>query len=119
MKLGLLAACLVSVAAALHFNAPQDEHRRWLDERYKEAVSIKPGMTRADLHRLFSVDGGLQTIPDSRYVLKSCGMIKVEVKFDVPQGLSRESLIDENAAADEALKIIEVSKPYLEYPAVD
>ena len=76
-------------------------------------------MTRRDLRRLFRPDGGLQTIPSSRYVLKSCAMIKIEVKFALPEGASREDFRDENEAADDALKITEVSKPYLEPGATD
>ena len=121
LKSALLIACFISAAGAgvLRFAAPEDAHRRWLGERYEEAVSIKPGMSRADLRRQFSVDGGLQAIPAGRYVLKSCGMIKVDVKFSVPEGLSRESLLEENGRADEMLKITDISKPYLEYGMTD
>ena len=123
IKTTLLLACLASAlgAGALRFAAPaeDDDHRRWLAERYAEAVSVRPGMTRADLRRLFRPDGGLQSVPSGRYVLKSCGLIKVEVKFALPEGASREDFRDENEAADDALKITEVSKPYLEYGATD
>ena len=122
IKTTLLLACLASAlgAGALRFNAAAEgDHRRWLAERYAEAVSVRPGMSRRDLSRLFRPDGGLQTIPSGRYVLKSCAMIKVEVKFALPEGASPEDFRDENEAADDALKITEVSKPYLEPEATD
>lgn len=123
MKTTLLLACLASAlgAGALGFHAAAEDEaqRRWLAERYAEAVSVRPGMSRRDLRRLFRPDGGLQTIPSSRYVLKSCGMIKVEVKFDLPEGALREDFSDENELIDDRVKITEVSKPYLEPGATD
>ena len=122
IKTTLLLACLASAigAGALRLGATtEDDQRRWLAARYAEAVSVRPGMTRRELRRLFRPDGGLQTIPGSRYVLKSCGLIKVEVKFDLPEGASREDFRDENELIDGRLKITEVSKPYLEPEATD
>ena len=122
IKTTLLLACLASALGVLTLRlgaAAEDDHRRWLAERYAEAVSVRPGMTRRELRRLFRPDGGLQTIPSSRYVLKSCGMIKVEVKFALPEGASREDFRDENELIDDRLKITEISKPYLEPGATD
>ena len=122
IKTTLLLACLASAlgAGALRFGATtEDDQRRWLAERYAEAVSVRPGMSRRDLRRLFRPDGGLQTIPSSRYVLKSCAMIKVEVKFELPEGASPKDSRDENELIDARMKITEVSKPYLEPEATD
>ena len=122
IKTTLLLACLASAlgAGALRLGAAaEDDHRRWLAERYAEAVSVRPGMSRRELRRLFRPDGGLQTIPSSRYVLKSCGMIKVEVRLELPEGASREDFRDENDLIDARMKITEVSKPYLEPEATD
>ena len=122
IKTTLLLACLASAlgAGALRFGAAaEDDQRRWLAERYAEAVSVRPGMSRRDLRRLFRPDGGLQTIPSSRYVLKSCAMIKVEVKFELPEGASPADSRDENELIDARMKINEVSKPYLEPEATD
>jgi len=91
----------------------EEVHRQWLYERYAEATSIKPGMSRADLLRVFKGDGGLQRIPATRYLLKSCNMIKVEVEFDTEYGQAYKEKLD----AD--LKITKVSQPYLEYPIRD
>lgn len=87
--------------------------QQWVEERYKEAVSIRPGMNRADLMKLFAEDGGLQSVPASRYVLKSCHLIKIEVKFATPYGVNYKPTPDQD------LKITEVSRPYLEPEDVD
>ena len=118
MKIGIrLVVGLLVISGALTYlpaqTANDQAHQQWLEERYKEATSIKAGMTRADLLRVFEEDGGLQTIPAGRYVLKSCRLIQIEVKFDGKYG------VDYKPMPDEKLKIVEVSKPYLERMAVD
>jgi hypothetical protein len=116
-KVVLLIAGLSLVIGALTFSHAQESgdraHQKWLEEKYTEATSIKPGMSRAELLKLFMEDGGLQRIPASRYVLKSCQLIQIEVKFDTRYGVNYKPVPDEN------LKIVEVSKPYLERMAMD
>jgi hypothetical protein len=93
-------------------NADDKAHQQWLEARYKEATSIQAGMTRADLKKLFIEDGGIQMIPASRYVLKSCYLIQIEVKFD-------KGAAGNGSVTDDEIKITEVSKPYLERMALD
>ena len=118
MKIGvlLIAGLLVVIGASRSpfAQSPDDKaHGQWLEERYKEATSIKPGMTRADLMKLFMEDGGFQGGHARPYVLKSCFLIKIEVKFDRPYGFDSRSM------PDNEFKIVEVSKPYLERMAID
>jgi len=118
MKLGvlLIAGLLVVIGAGSSPVAQSPEnkaHQQWLEERYKEATSIKPGMTRADLMKLFMEDGGFQGAHARPYVLKSCFLIKIEVKFDKPYGF------DSRSVPDNEFKIVDVSKPYLERMAFD
>ncbi|MFN2576973.1 MAG: hypothetical protein ABR607_04710 [Pyrinomonadaceae bacterium] len=118
MKIGILSIAGLLVIIALR-TFPQAQtvgdqaHQQWLAERYKEAISIKAGMSRADLLKLFDEDGGLQTIPAGRYVLKSSGLIQVEVKFDAEYG------VDYKPMPDKDLKITNISRPYLERMAID
>jgi hypothetical protein len=116
-KTVILIVCLLFVstlsANPLKQVETKNDPQAWLEERYREALSIRPGMSRADLKRVFIEDGGLQTIPSSRYVLKSCAMIKVDVVFDVEYGLNYKE------RPDGEIKIKEVSKPYLEHFATD
>jgi len=118
VKIGILFfAGLLVIAGARTYPLAQtangQAHEQWLEERYKEAISIKAGMTRADLLKLFEEDGGLQSIPAGRYVLKSCHLIQIQVKFDTEYGVNYKPTLDEN------LKIVEVSRPYLEHMAID
>ncbi len=90
-------------------NSPQE----WLREIYKEATSIQAGMTRAELLEKYRIDGGVQRIPESRFILKSCSLIKIEVEFDTLYGQSYKP------KPDNQLIITKISQPYLEYPTMD
>jgi hypothetical protein len=118
MKTGIfLLAGLLTIIGAQVFpqvqTADDQAHQKWLAARYAEAIAIKPGMSRADLLRLFDEDGGLQSIPAGRYVLKTCSLIQIEVKFDTKYG------VDYKPIPDKDLRITNVSKPYLAYMALD
>src|SRR6266550_2871023 len=69
-------------------------------------ATIKPGMTRSDLLRVFTTEGGLSTRTHRTYVLKQCPTIKVDVEFS----------ISGNEAED---KITQISRPYLDYGHYD
>jgi hypothetical protein len=77
----------------------------------KECQTIKPGMTRADLSRVFSTEGGLSTVTHRTYVHRDCPYIKVEVDF-APSGPKPD-------AEKPADVITKISKPYLEWSISD
>lgn len=113
-----------------------NRHDEWLQKKYFEALSIKEGMTRAELLKVFRMDGGLQSLLATRYVLKGSNFIKVDVEFEVPAGMKgyvvpedlrhEMEISDGNSAskraaqekyyfvANEKLKIKSISRPYLE-----
>ena len=123
-----LLGCLFLVATGFtqSSKSPNLVHDQWLEQRYAEAVSIKEGMTRTDLLKLFRVDGGLQSFVPTRYVLRTSNFVKVEVEFELPAG-SRTRIIPEDLrsemknagndvqfVANDKLKIRRISRPYLE-----
>jgi hypothetical protein len=69
----------------------ENSSEEWLQAIYKEATSIHKGMTRAELLEKYKIDGGIQRIPESRFILKACSLIKIEVEFDTPYGPMRLS----------------------------
>jgi hypothetical protein len=82
------------------------EHSQWVSSVLAWIATIKPGMTRSDLLRVFTTEGGLSTRTHRTYVLKQCRIIKVDVEFS----------ISGNEAED---KITQISKPYLDYGIYD
>ena len=117
MKIGILliVGLLVIIVPRIYpqtQTANDQAHQQWLEERYREAISIKPGMSRADLLKLFDEDGGVQMIAATRYVLKSCRLIQIEVKFNAYGA-------DFRAIPARDLKITDVSRPFLQPMALD
>jgi hypothetical protein len=87
------------------------EHTQWVGSVLAWTADIKPGMTRKDLLRVFSVEGGISTRTRRTYVLKQCFYIHADVEF-LPVG---------NNPLNEMLddKILKISKPYLDYSHID
>lgn len=81
-------------------------HTQWVSNVLLWTATIKPGMTRSDLLRVFTREGGLSTRTHQTFVLKQCPTIKVDVEFS----------ISGNEAED---KITQISKPYLGYGVYD
>jgi hypothetical protein len=74
---------------------------------------IRPGMTRAELLKTFTEDGGLSFPSERTYVYRACPLIKVDIEFEPKLGAKNE-LTEEN---DD--KIAKVSIPYLQYEVRD
>jgi len=115
---------LLTISATSGLPRSDRSHDQWLQERYFEATSIKEDMTRADLVKIFRMDGGLQPFLPTRYVLKSSSLIKVDVEFDVPEGgkvlpedlrFEMDDLKDQfQFVSNDKLKIKRISRPYVE-----
>jgi hypothetical protein len=113
IALGAVALFAKPANSPAQYETPGDEEQRhyaWLADRLQEAYRIKPGMSKADLLKVFTEDGGLMSLWPQRYVLRSCNLIKVDVEFDVP----RSGTASTDLPPDTELKIRSISKPYLE-----
>lgn len=88
------------------------EQARWIRENLPELESIKAGMTRGELLKVFMEEGGISTRTWRRYVYRKCGYIKVDVEFEPAGGKN-------NIEEDPANRITKISKPYLELPIMD
>ena len=106
--------CVVCIGAlAQNESQPQavtidKEHTAWIVSTLHSIQTIKPGMTRSDLTKLFTEQGGLSTMSQSTYVYRQCPFIKINVTFTVS---SKEELPTD--------RITEVSRPYLEWAVFD
>jgi hypothetical protein len=87
--------------------AYDSEQARWIDANLEELQSVKVGMTRAELLKVFMEEGGISTRRQRRYVYRRCGLVKVDVEF-APAG-------DPNARTENPDdRIAKISKPFLE-----
>jgi hypothetical protein len=105
----------ISVAAVLPASEScgTDEHTEWVAKSLKEIESVKVGMTRVDLLKVFKEEGGLSTRTWRRYAYRDCPYIKVDVEFE-PIGEPEDKLSE--SPKD---KIIKISKPFLEWSIID
>jgi hypothetical protein len=81
-------------------------HTEWIQSVMEWMDTVKPGMTRADLLKVFAGEGGISTRTRRTFTLRECPYIKVDVEFSV----SKKEATD---------KIVGISRPYLEYPVLD
>ena len=91
----------------------KSQHTEWIAKSLREMQTIKPGMTRADLLKVFQEEGGLSGRTWRRYAYRGCPLIKVEVTFEPvgkPEDKPPESSKD---------KITKISKPFLEWAILD
>jgi len=107
--------CILSVSAVAQSESQQSpsqiqrEHTAWIAGALNAMQTIKVGMTRSDMMKVFTTEGGLSTTSQRTYVYRQCPYIKVDVKFAA-------SSRDEELPTD---KIVEVSRPYLSWSVMD
>jgi len=88
----------------------ETEHMQWLDSVLRLEGMLKPGMTRKDLSKLFTEEGGLSTRTQRTYVYRQCPYIKVDITFAPVQAGINEMPED---------VIVNISRPYLQYSIFD
>jgi hypothetical protein len=112
-RLALL--CILCVSAVALSESQQNpaqierERTEWITGVLEAIQTIKVGMTRAELMKIFTTEGGLSTTSQRTYVYRQCRYIKIDVKFAA-------SSSGEELAAD---RIVEVSRPYLAWSVTD
>lgn len=112
---------LLLTTSTLPAQSPQKSPaaNEWIADSLKEIQTIKVGMTRADLLKIFTTEGGLSTGLNRTYVYRQCPYIKVDVEFE-PVGRpatdadGRVTLVEAN---EDVIK--KISKPYLDWMVID
>jgi len=113
LKVAFLFIVIISaVAQSEHEPNASDvdpEHTAWIAATLDAIDTIKVGMTRADLMKVFTTEGGLSTASQRTYVYRECPYIKIDVKFATSRrGEERPTDI-----------IVDVSRPYLARSVMD
>jgi len=94
-------------------------HVQWVAESLKLMQSVKLGMTRADLLRVFTTEGGLSTGLQRTYVYRECPYFKVDVEFEAVGRPPRDVEGRVTLVESEADTIKTISKPYLQFSVLD
>jgi hypothetical protein len=93
--------------------AAKEDHVKWIADSLKEMQTVKVGMTRNQLLRVFTMEGGLSIRPTRTYVYHECPYIKVDVQFR-PVG-NEDNLLEERGED----VIAGISRPYLGWSICD
>lgn len=93
----------------------QFDRTAWVGESLKRIQAVKPGMSREQLMRVFTTEGGLVFSALQRtFVSRDCPFFKVDVIF------RRASGSDAGQFEDLDGDVIEkISRPYLEFSIAD
>jgi hypothetical protein len=81
--------------------------------------TIKPGMTREDLLKVFTTEGGLWTGLQRRFVSRDCPYFKIDVQFRAVGRPGRDG--DGRVTLEEGSQdlIVQISRPYLQFTILD
>jgi hypothetical protein len=86
----------------------RSKEARWIRENLAELESIKVGMTRDQLLKVFMGEGGISTRTWRHYVYRKCVNVKVDVEFSPVGNTDRYGEGPED-------QITKISKPYLAF----
>lgn len=90
----------------------EQDREDWIRKAALEIGTIRVGMTRADLLKIFTTEGGISTRMNRMYVYRECWLIKVEVEFQpVPEKHDKEGRIMGEEAPEDI--ITKISRPFI------
>jgi len=109
----IFASALIVLGAASIIRAQEDQsHVKWVGDSLKEMETIKAGMTRADLLKVFMEEGGLSTRNSRNYVYRKCPLFKVTVEF--------KSVGEQSGFPEDPKDVItKISTPFLQWIVID
>jgi hypothetical protein len=120
--LGAAANGAISVRATQQANRMQAsdmDHTAWVAESLKRMQTIKSGMTRTDLLKVFTTEGGLSTGLQRTFVSQDCPYFKVDVEFEAVGRPNRDANGRVTLVEGSKDIIVKISRPYLEFSNLD
>ncbi len=106
-----------SVPQATNFHTL--DHVGWVAESLKRMQTIRPGMTREDLLKVFTTEGGLSTGLRRTYVSQDCPYFKVDVEFEAVGRPNQDADGRVTLVEDARDVIVNISRPYLQFSHMD
>jgi hypothetical protein len=123
LALALLAAALIGpnvhATSRLRQTPGSPDRVAWVAEALKRMQTIQPGMTREDLLKVFTTEGGLSTGLQRTFVSQDCPYFKVDVQFDAVGRPNRDSSGRVTLVEGNQDVIVKISRPYLQFTVSD
>jgi hypothetical protein len=97
----------------------QSDHIAWVAKSLEHMLTIKAGMTRNQLMKIFTTEGGISSAKVRTFVSRDCPYFKVDVTF------RRAAAGEESGGRDASLReldndvITTISRPYLQFSIFD
>ena len=91
----------------------------WVAQALKRMQTIHPGMTRSDLLKVFTTEGGLSTGLHRTFVSRDCPYFKVDVVFDAVGRPDRDVNGRETLVEGSQDRVVTISRPYLQFNIED
>ncbi len=95
------------------------DHAVWVARALEQMETIKSGMTRQDLLKTFTTEGGLSTGLHRTFVSRDCPYFKVDVEFKPVGRPDRDGNGRVTLEEDPRDIIVEISRPYLQFSIKD
>ena len=126
LLLSLLPGAALSAAATpgscsppLQSSCSDTDHTAWVAQQLSAMRSVTPGMTRKDLLKVFTTEGGVSTALQRTFVSKQCPYFKVDVQFEAVGRSERDKDGRETSVEGEQDRIVSISEPYLQFMVTD
>jgi hypothetical protein len=91
----------------------------WVKDVLMRMQTVKIGMTRNDLLKTFTTEGGISTGLQRTFISRDCPYFKVDVEFQAVGRPSRDRDGRVTLEEDGRDIIVRISKPYLEFAHTD
>jgi hypothetical protein len=118
-----IAAISASSSVRLTHSANQEpcsqDHQAWIVHTLEKMETIKPGMTREELLKVFATEGGLSTELNRTFISRDCPYFKVDVEFEAVGRPNRDKDRRVTLVEDSRDIIVKVSRPYLQFGIAD
>jgi hypothetical protein len=118
---GVAIACAVAIQGSPQLGQTEisQDHVAWVAQALTRIETIKPGMTREALLKVFTTEGGLSTALHRRFVSRECPYFKVDVEFMAVGRPDRDG--DGRVTRVEGGQdiIVKISRPYLQFRVAD
>ena len=95
------------------------DHQAWVTHALQKMVTIRPGMTREELLKIFTTEGGLSTGLNRRFVSRDCPYFKVDVEFRAVGRADKDTDGRVTLVEDSRDIIVKISRPYLQFAIGD
>src|SRR5262249_10588259 len=120
----VLIAVAIGAASSARSNSQSQsscaqEHQVWVSHALEKMETVKAGMTRDELLKVFTTEGGLSTGLRRTFISRDCAYFKVDVEFRAVGRPDRDSEGRVTLREDARDIIVKISRPYLQFSIMD